>query len=100
MTKYAILETQPIIRKVGPQGVAMNWVCVYSPSSTGMTSAGSDRDNLRKPGEDFLYSDKAKADADAAHFRADNARQVEQTKRCRGPNKTLPSTIEVIEVSA
>jgi hypothetical protein len=94
--KLAILETCP--RAVG--SATMHWKKIYSANSDGFTSAGQDRANLRKPPEDFLYSDRAQAEKDADKFRADNARQVENTKRCRGANKTLPSTVEIIEIKA
>ena len=85
MSKFAILETEPINRKAGPPATVMHWLVVYDANGTGMLSAGRNPDNLQWPSEEFFYSDRAKAEKDAQHFRDYNARQVEQTKRCRGP---------------
>lgn len=95
--KYAILETKKRVNRAGGERFSMNWVYVASQGRTGMTDAGSDRADLREPSDEFFYSDKSKAEADAQRFRNDNARAVERYKRCRPWSRTYPSTVEIVE---
>jgi hypothetical protein len=92
--KYAILETQTINDSAS---VLMHWKRVINANCDTFTSAGGSRESLRRPDDEYFYDDKAEAEKDADKFRAENARRVEQTKRCRGRNKKLPSVIEIVE---
>jgi hypothetical protein len=96
--KYAILETTKRVNRAGGERFTMHWAHVAPNSNSySMTAAGSERDNLRTPSQDFYYPDREQAEQGAQHFRDQNAREVERDKRCRPWNRTYPSVIEIVE---
>jgi hypothetical protein len=87
MNRFAILKECTVTGR-------KHWVHTVTTKSESFTTA-----NGNPPPDEMAYPDKGSADMWADHFRADNARRAEATKRKKN-FRTEPARFTVVEVSA